>query len=235
MLLDERFDVVIVSVKQGLEVNQTWVAAIPKRAVLVQDVGDAAAHAGGEIASGGAEHHHAPAGHVFAAVIAHAFDHRVGTAVAHAKPFRRHAAKETLAGSRAVQHHVADENLLLGLERACLRRIDDEASAGETLANVVVGVAFHFQCYALGQPSAETLPRAASELEVDGAVRQHGRALPAHDLVGEDAADNAVSVPDGQRHMHALAARKGRFGERDEPMVQGMCQTVILGVNVVGA
>ncbi len=58
-------------------------------AVLVEHVGDAAAHAGGEVAPGRAEHDHAPAGHVLAAVVADALDDRAGAGVAH---------REALAG-----------------------------------------------------------------------------------------------------------------------------------------
>jgi hypothetical protein len=45
-------------------------------AVLVEHIGDAARHAGREVAPGLAEHHDDAAGHVFAAVVAGAFDHR---------------------------------------------------------------------------------------------------------------------------------------------------------------
>ena len=44
--------------------------------VRVPDVGDAARHAGGEVAAGRAEDHDAAAGHVLAAVVADAFDDR---------------------------------------------------------------------------------------------------------------------------------------------------------------
>ena len=65
------------------------VAALPEIAVRVPDVGDAAAHAGGEVAAGGAEDDDAAAGHVFAAVVADAFDHGVGAAVADGEPLGR--------------------------------------------------------------------------------------------------------------------------------------------------
>ena len=63
---------------------------------FVEHVGDAAGHAGRKVAPGPAQHDHAAAGHVFAAVIADGFDDRVDAAVAHAEPFARHAADERL-------------------------------------------------------------------------------------------------------------------------------------------
>ena len=63
----------------------------------VEHVGDAAAHAGGEVAPGLAEDDDAAAGHVLAAVIADAFDDRRRAAVAHGEPLAGDAAEERLA------------------------------------------------------------------------------------------------------------------------------------------
>ena len=54
-------------------------------AVLVEHVGDAAAHAGGEVAAGPAEHDDAAAGHVLAAVVADALDDGVAPELRTAK------------------------------------------------------------------------------------------------------------------------------------------------------
>ena len=88
-----------------------WLA----KAVRIPDVGDAAAHAGGEVAAGRAEDDHTAAGHVLAAVVAHALHHRDGAGVAHAEALGRHAAEVALAAGGAVQDDVADEDVLLGL------------------------------------------------------------------------------------------------------------------------
>ena len=91
--------------------------------VRVPDVGDAAGHAGREVAAGRAEDHGPAAGHVLAAVVADAFDHRPGAAVADAEPLGRPAAEERLAAGRAVQRDVADDDVLLRHE-ARARRAD---------------------------------------------------------------------------------------------------------------
>ena len=80
---------------------------------VVEHVGDATGHAGGEIAAGRAQHDDPPAGHVFAAMVADAFDHRVDAAVADAEPLAGHAADVGLARRRAVQGHVADDDVSL--------------------------------------------------------------------------------------------------------------------------
>ena len=101
-------------------------ALLREIALLVQHVRDAAAHAGGEIAPALAQHHHHAARHVFAAVVAHAFHHRRRARIAHREPFARHAVEERLAAGRAVQHHVADQDILLRRERRLARRIHDQ-------------------------------------------------------------------------------------------------------------
>ena len=53
------------------------------------------------------------AGHVFAAVVADAFDDRLRAAVANAEPFAGDAAEIDLAARRAVEHDVAGDDVLL--------------------------------------------------------------------------------------------------------------------------
>jgi len=48
----------------------------PEVPFFVVDIGDAAAHAGGEVASRAAEHNDGSVGHVFTAVVAYTFDNR---------------------------------------------------------------------------------------------------------------------------------------------------------------
>ena len=100
-----------------LDGHHLLVHAAGEIARFVEHVGDAAGHARGEIAPGRAEHDHAAAGHVLAAVIAHRLDDRIGAAVAHAEALARHAADVGLAARRAVEGDVADDDVLLRHER----------------------------------------------------------------------------------------------------------------------
>ena len=116
-----------------------------ERAVGVEHVGDAAGHAGAEVATGRAEHDDPAAGHVLAAVVADALDHRGGAGVADAEALADDAAQEDLAAGGAVDDHVAGDDVLLGGERAPAVGAHDDAPAGEPLADVVVGVALEPQ------------------------------------------------------------------------------------------
>ena len=94
----------------------------------------------------GAEHDHAAAGHVLAAVVADALDDRGGAGVAHAEALAHDAAQEDLAAGRAVADHVAGDDRCPRRRTASVTvRADDDAPARQTLAEVVVGVALEAQ------------------------------------------------------------------------------------------
>ena len=73
-----------------LQVDHFPVAASREVAGFIQHVGDAARHTRAEVATGGAQHDHPPARHIFAAVIADRLDHRVHATVSDAEPLAGH-------------------------------------------------------------------------------------------------------------------------------------------------
>ena len=130
MLHDRHADEVdIVCVDERLEIDHLAVAAAGEPRLAVEHVRDAAAHPRGEIAARPSKDDHAAAGHVFAGMVADAFDHHVRAAVADAEALARHAAHVRLAAGRAVERDVADNNVVLGSERRALRRIRDHLAA----------------------------------------------------------------------------------------------------------
>ena len=171
MALDEAAEFGRIVGVRLLEADHLLVAAGGEVALFVEDVGHAAAHAGGEVTARGAEDDDASAGHVFAAVVAHAFDDGGDAGIAHAEAFAGHAAEEGFSGGRAVEGDVAEDDVVFGGEGRLGVRVDDDASAAEALADVVVGVAFDLDGHARGDEGAEGLARAALELQVDGAFR----------------------------------------------------------------
>ena len=92
-------------------------------------VGDAAGHAGAEVAARRSEHHDPPAGHVLTAVVAHALDDGGGAGVAYAEALPDEAADIQLAAGGAVGDHVAGDHVLLGGERRVAVGMDDDAAA----------------------------------------------------------------------------------------------------------
>src|SRR5574337_330742 len=102
---------------QRLDVNHPEVTAALEVAGLVQDVGHTARHTGCEVSPGAADDDDPAAGHVLAAVVAHALHDSMGAAIAHGEPFPCNPTEVGLAARGAVEDHVSDEDVLLGNKR----------------------------------------------------------------------------------------------------------------------
>jgi len=176
-------DVLVFGVEDMLQFDRGLITTIaPEFTALVEHISDAARHARSEVSTGLTEHDDHTVRHVFAAVIAHTLDDGGGAGIAHREAFAGDAVEKRLATGGAVQHHIADQDILLGHEGGVLRRIDDNFAAGEALAHVVVGVAFEFERDTSGEEGPETLAGRTGELALDRIVRQAGGAVLAGDL-----------------------------------------------------
>ena len=191
---------------QRIEIDRRQVAALLREvALLVEDVGDSATHAGGEVAPARAKHHDRSVGHVFATVVAKSFDDRGRSRIAHREALARNAGEERLPARRAIEHNVADDDVLLGNQRRNLGRMNDDAATRKPFAGVIVGVTFERERHALGQERTETLSGAALEVQADGVVGQSLRSITARDLSAQHGADGAVHVANRHRaEFHAV-------------------------------
>src|SRR5690606_10279551 len=148
--------------------------------------------AGGKVATGCTDDDDPPAGHVLAAMIAHALDHGVDTGITDAETLTHDAAQIDLTGDGAIADDVAGNDVLLRLEArldGLPRRVRHDPRAAQALAEVVIGVSFQFQGQSLGCEAAEALPGRAVELEVDGVIRQAIKAIALADLTTERGGD----------------------------------------------
>ena len=145
----------------------------------VVDVGDPAAHPGGEVAAGLAEDDDAAAGHVLAAVLADALDDRQRAGVADREALAGEAAEEGLAAGGAVEDDVAGDHVLGRVEARAVGRADREDAAGEALADVVVRLALELERDPRREPGAEALAGRAAQADVDRVARQAGVAVAA--------------------------------------------------------
>src|SRR6516162_2087166 len=143
--------------RHRLELDHGEIAAALEVAVLVEHIGDAARHAGSEVPSRGTDHHHDTAGHIFAAMVAGAFHHGGGAGIAHGEALAADAAEIALARDRPIKHGVADDDRLLRHDARLSGRANDDAAAGEALADIVVGLAFQVERHPFGKPGAEAL------------------------------------------------------------------------------
>lgn len=125
-----------------MDVDQLVVVAISEFLIRVVDEGEATGHAGAEVVAGFTQHDDAAAGHVFAAMVARAFDDGQRAGVAHPETLTRHAGGEQLSAGGAVQTGVADDDGLARPVSGVLGRVDGHPAAGHAFADIVVGIAF---------------------------------------------------------------------------------------------
>src|SRR5450631_1650521 len=133
----------ILNFKQRFEVDGVEVAAfLSEIHALVENISDTTAHASGKISAARTEHQHQPVCHVLAAMIANAFDDRGRSGIADRKTLAGDSVEEGFAAGCTIESNVADQDIFLGSEAGILRRIDNDPTARQALADVVVGLAF---------------------------------------------------------------------------------------------
>ena len=218
--------------RDPFDIDHRRVAALFEIADFIQHIGDAARHAGGEIAADLAQHDDAAAGHVFAAMIADAFDDGGNAGIAHGEAFTGDATEITFAGNGAVQHGVADNDIVFGDEAALGLRIDDDAAARKTFADIVVGVAGKLQGNAARQPAAEALAGGSLHENMDGVVIKARMAIAVGNLTRQHGADGAVDVADRHFDLDRRLTFQGRARLIDQLIIQGLVEAVVLDLAV---
>ena len=153
--------------------------------VWVIDVSHAATHACSEVPASLSEDNDTSAGHVFATMVACAFDDGNGSTVSHGKTLADLSVDIKLATRSAIKTRVAGDDVILGdktAEHSGMRRHDADATSAQSFAKVVVGLTFEPQTQSLHGKRSKRLPGRALELDVDGSVRQSGLTI----LLGDD-------------------------------------------------
>ena len=163
-------------------------------------------------------------------MITNALNHGMGAGIADREPFPDHAAQENLPCRGAEQNHVAADDVFLGnvVGRRVVRRPHHDPAAGESLADVVVGVAVHPQGNALGHKRAEAVAGGAVEGDVDRSVRQALATIGFRQLVTEHGAHRAVDVADGGGKPNRFAGIQRLAAHHDQLLIQRLVQAMIL-------
>ena len=116
-------------------------------------------HIGGrEIASRLPDDDDNTAGHIFATVIADTFNNGNGAGIAHGKPFPGDTAEITFPFNRTIKNRIADNDGIFGNDLAVFRRPDDNTSATQALADIIVAVSNQVEGDATCQKCTERLP-----------------------------------------------------------------------------
>src|SRR6266404_8382672 len=104
-----------------------------------QYVSEAAGHARAKIEAERSENHGDSAGHVFASVLADAFDDRKRATIANGEAFPGAAGDKELAGGSAIENGITGEDIATA--RSGGAGGDGNRTAGQSLADVIVGLA----------------------------------------------------------------------------------------------
>src|SRR6202045_5027773 len=147
----------------------------------VVQVQGATRHARREVAPPAAQDDDDATGHVLTGVVAGSLDDDRGARVAHRTTLADDATDEDLTARGAVTDHVARNDVLVTAEGGRGRGRDDDASARETLARVVIRVTPEAQRQTLGNERSQTLSRRTFEVDRDVVVLQRRRAQRAGD------------------------------------------------------
>ena len=187
----------IIVLCQFLQDGHILVHAAVKAVVQVEDIGDAPAHACGEVFARCAENDRTAAGHVFEAMVPAALRHQGGAGIADAEALSRYAVEIGFAGRGPEEGDVAHDDITVRLKGAVLVRNDNELAAGKALAEAVVGVAGQADGDALRQKGPEGLAASAAGVDDKGVVRQGIAEVFGH-LGAEDGPEGAVRGGDLQ-------------------------------------
>src|SRR5258707_9693186 len=194
-----------------------------------QDVSEATGHAGTKIQAERTKDEGDAAGHVFATVLADAFDNGESAAVADGEAFARASGDEKLAGSGAVENSVAGENVAAAGSGKSRR--DGDGAAGETFADVIVGFAFEAEGDAFGEKCAEALAGGAVKILADLVVAREAVFSAGHEVAPESRGKAAIGILDGLRLVLEPEGGVEMEGFFEGADVEGR---LLLGRNAIG-
>ena len=173
-----------------------WIAILLQKSFAVPHIGNAAGHPCRKIAARGADDHNPPAGHILAAVVPHAFNHRRGAGITHRETLTGQPAEKRLAHDSPVQNHIARDHVLFRDILCPVRRENDDTPAGKPLAHIIIGFTFKGKADPMGQKSAEALARRTIKFNLDGVIRQSRQSVFTGDLAGKHGAHGTVDITD---------------------------------------
>src|ERR1700756_139117 len=100
----------ILCFRQRFQVDGVHIATfLGKISTLVEDIGDASAHARRKVSAAGAKDKNEAIRHVFTAMIAYAFNDGGRSGIAHGKTFAGYAIQKGFAAGGAVKRYVSDD------------------------------------------------------------------------------------------------------------------------------
>ena len=203
------------------EFHHVHVAEVVECVVFVIHVSHTATHACSEVSASLAKHHHTAACHVLAAVVACTFHHSDGTRIAHGKAFTHTTVHVQFTAGGTIQSRVAGNDVVLCHEvgtASCWRQ-DADASAAESLAEIVVGFTFQTNVQTFHGEGTERLSCRALELDLDSALWQSFLAIFLGNRTRQHRAHGSIRVLDGVVEGHFLLVLDGFLSRSDDVLI----------------
>lgn len=158
VILDETAEVGnFLGVLNGASLHHFGVELGEEVLVDVKDVGDTTRHTGSEVAASAAKNDDAATSHVLATVVTNTLNDSGGTGVADGETLSSNTTEEGSTAGSTIQADVANENVLLSLEDGRARRVHDQATTRQALADIVVGITLELQGDTRSEESTEGL------------------------------------------------------------------------------
>jgi hypothetical protein len=201
--------------------------------VNIENVGDTSGHTSGEVATSAAKTENTATCHVLATVVTHALNNGSDAGVTDGETLGGHTAEETGTSGSAVETDVTDDHVLLGLEDGRARWVDDQATTRQTLSNVVVAVTLKLKSDTRGKEGTEGLAGRATNVGVDGVLRQTLLTIFLADLIGESGTESTVGVDNIALNTAGQALLERHLGLGDELVVEADVEFVVLLAHVV--
>ncbi|GKT49344.1 uncharacterized protein ColSpa_09525 [Colletotrichum spaethianum] len=200
--------------------------------VNVEDVGDTAGHTGSEVAASAAQNDDTAASHVLATVVADTLNDSGGTGVTDGESLRSNTTEEASTLGSTVQADVTNDDVLLSLEHGGTGRVDNQATTGQTLADVVVGITLKLEGNTGGEESTEGLTSGTLDVDVDSVQRQTIFTVALGDVVGQRSTHGTVGVDNVALDSGRQTLVQSQLGLRDKLVVQADVELVVLLADV---
>ena len=161
-------------------------------------------------------------------MVAHALYDGDGSGISHAETLSGHAVDIGLAAGGSIERHVSYYNIFILFKVHASGRIDDQFSAGQSLAEVIVAVPLQLQGQSLGDEGSEALSSGALALHGKGVLFQAFR-IPLRDLGTEHGAEGTVCIAHIQLDAPpASALQRGKQLLEQHLLIQSLLQLKIV-------
>ena len=156
------------------ELYHIHITEVVEGMIRVVDVCDAATHAGSEVAPSLAQYHHTATSHILATVVAGTFNHGDGTRVAHTEALAHLTVDIEFAAGGTIESRISGNDVLFGFVviAPAGRRQDRDTPTTESLAEIVVGLAFQTDVQPFHGEGTKALACRPLELNLDRGIGQ---------------------------------------------------------------